>query len=261
MFACPPLNGVAETLPTPFVAKDVSRSTAYQEEGLESIQRTVLLSRAKAWLNDWGLDGFSARSHVAKELQRQMPGLTNIAHLHEGSFATPPEVNAGLQILCSLRVPVLSCGKSWHRTKELRHRGRRPGGAHAPSSERSNIGAQIITNTILGAPYYNDGILCPKILFRLSRPLYYTVLQHVRWSDGGEDREVECYAQLVRKTISFYGHERQEQMRTTMTPGRCNINIGALIITNILSCSIICPKSLIGFWGILYYKYRKEPPK
>ena len=48
VFACPPLNGVAETLPTPFVAKDVSRSTAYQEEGLESIQRTVLLSRAEA---------------------------------------------------------------------------------------------------------------------------------------------------------------------------------------------------------------------
>ena len=35
-----------------------------------------------------------------------------------------------------------------------------------------NIGALINTYTILGVPYYNYSIICPKALFQLLRPLH-----------------------------------------------------------------------------------------
>ena len=37
-----------------------------------------------------------------------------------------------------------------------------------------NIGAQIITNTVVGVPYYNHSIMGPKALFSLLRPLHET---------------------------------------------------------------------------------------
>ena len=35
-----------------------------------------------------------------------------------------------------------------------------------------NVGAEIITNTVLGVPYYNYSMMGPKTLFQLLRPLY-----------------------------------------------------------------------------------------
>ena len=38
-------------------------------------------------------------------------------------------------------------------------------------------GPKLITNTILGAPYYNHSILGPNSLFKLLRPLYERTLR------------------------------------------------------------------------------------
>ena len=41
-----------------------------------------------------------------------------------------------------------------------------------PKPALMNIGAEIITNTIVPVPYYNYSIMGPKPLFQLLRPLY-----------------------------------------------------------------------------------------
>ena len=34
------------------------------------------------------------------------------------------------------------------------------------------ISSTVVTNTILGVPWYDDGLFYPKTLFKLHRPLY-----------------------------------------------------------------------------------------
>ena len=43
---------------------------------------------------------------------------------------------------------------------------------HGSGSEVSNIGALIISNTLVGVPYYNYSMMGPETVLRLLRPLY-----------------------------------------------------------------------------------------
>ena len=52
-----------------------------------------------------------------------------------------------------------------------------------------NIGASIIANTILGAPYYNCRIMGPKTLFEVLRPLYYNLKQKSTTTWGSCDNQ------------------------------------------------------------------------
>ena len=67
------------------------------------------------------------------------------------------------------------------------------------------MGAKIITNTILGVPYYNTSIMGPKTLFQLLRPLDYCVLE----GSGGSS------AYHVLKACSSQGGTTPGESRTS----------------------------------------------